>query len=345
MITKGLVHKASVKAFEPLARAIWERLRDAHILGISQREETITETLLLDIRRAMEEAKGKLWVFKVEKTTPNQEAVWGCDWLWEIRGVMAGGIPLRLRFVVQAKKLDTNGMTYSEIKRPVKTPAGIRPQYELLREHAEKIDALALYAFFNSYVPRKGTDRSARRHATKKPESRHFHCVHQTAPNDIELMQMGCTLLRAARLEKIMGTSQHKTFKLLHDGAGGMKPIPMRCLFHADCLFDLLVGWEKKRFHGEYHTIDGRPSVPRGISVEDDAADDWLDGIPLDNPVGTINLDRLPQEISPVISEYVEGNNKPVEYRIHPRFICVLDLSGMGWVDPREMADETGTEQ
>lgn len=73
--------------------------------GFSPREETITEALLVEMK---DRARGQV---KAWKSTSSQETDLGLDFAWavEVRPAM------RLRMVVQAKKLDSGSRGYREL--------------------------------------------------------------------------------------------------------------------------------------------------------------------------------------------------------------------------------------
>ncbi len=118
-----------------LSESAWvqrERARDA---GISVREETLTENLLV----ALFHLAGQTSV--VHKTTQAEESVYGADWLWALRH---GNRWLALW--VQAKKGDkvNNGVAYKALGDQKALSQGLRLLYR-----STEVDAIPIYAFFN----------------------------------------------------------------------------------------------------------------------------------------------------------------------------------------------------
>jgi hypothetical protein len=105
--------------------------------GLGWSEETITDTLLLEISKRH---PYDVYTVKFNKRIEAQE---GADWEWVI--LSKSGI-LRLRF--QAKKLHIvgNAYEYSTLDYKIR---GSKPQVEALIERAENTGAFPLYMFYN----------------------------------------------------------------------------------------------------------------------------------------------------------------------------------------------------
>ncbi|MBB3034687.1 DUF6615 family protein [Alteriqipengyuania lutimaris] len=123
-----------------LARMVWSKRAAAKAAGLSFNEETVTETLLLDLES---EYPGSVQVVAFNKT---QEAKTGADWLWSF--VSADG-NRSLTMLVQAKRLEDAEENYPGIKRNIgRRPPPVR-QIDQLIATATAQGVPALYAFYN----------------------------------------------------------------------------------------------------------------------------------------------------------------------------------------------------
>lgn len=122
------------------ARTTWERRRIAKIRGLSFGEETITETILMDLAEAF---PGHL---EIVQFTKNQEGKRGADWAWAFRD--ASGTQ-NLPMLVQAKLLDKQDLEYHEIARFVGKKLPPVRQIDRLIATATKYGWPAIYAFYN----------------------------------------------------------------------------------------------------------------------------------------------------------------------------------------------------
>lgn len=128
-----------------LARTTWRRRGNAKVRKLSFGEESITETILMDLAETF---PGSLSIVPFSK--PKEGKV-GADWAWLFRD--KGGTH-NLPMLVQAKALDLSDFEYPEIKRHVgnmKTGRVKRPtrQIDLLIKTAQKLGWPAIYAFYN----------------------------------------------------------------------------------------------------------------------------------------------------------------------------------------------------
>lgn len=122
------------------ARTTWDRRRVAKARGLSFGEETITETILMDLALAI---PGHLTIAQFSK---NQEAKRGADWAWAFRDATG---TRNLPMLVQAKLLDRSDHGYPEIGRYVGTKRPPVRQIDRLIATAVRYRWPALYAFYN----------------------------------------------------------------------------------------------------------------------------------------------------------------------------------------------------
>lgn len=123
-----------------LSRMVWAKRGTAKAAGLPFNEETITETVLLELATAY---PGLVQVVAFNKT---QEAKTGADWLWSF--VSADGSQ-SLTMLVQAKRLEDTDRIYSGINRKIgKSMPPVR-QIDQLLATATAQGVPALYAFYN----------------------------------------------------------------------------------------------------------------------------------------------------------------------------------------------------
>ena len=120
---------------ESLAKDTWERLRDSRSLGIRFGEETITDLLLLEMKRKSHPRS------YIVQTPLVKEKNQGTDWEWWIGSARIGW----LRYAIQAKRCDKASGRYTSITHKV---AGIA-QNQILKTYAERNDAIPIYCFYN----------------------------------------------------------------------------------------------------------------------------------------------------------------------------------------------------
>lgn len=123
-----------------LSRMVWEKRGAAKSAALPFNEETITETILLDLKTAY---PGHLKIIAFNK---GQEAKTGADWLWSF--VSADGSS-SLTMLVQAKRLEDAEQIYKGINRNVgKRKPPVR-QIDQLLTTAQNQGVPAIYAFYN----------------------------------------------------------------------------------------------------------------------------------------------------------------------------------------------------
>lgn len=123
-----------------LSRMVWAKRGAAKTAGLPFNEETITETILLELTTAY---PGDVQVVAFNK---KQEAKTGADWLWSF--VCADGSQ-SLTMLVQAKRLEDAERIYSGINRNIGTRTPPVRQIDQLLATATAQGVPALYAFYN----------------------------------------------------------------------------------------------------------------------------------------------------------------------------------------------------
>jgi len=184
---------------ESLARDTWERLRDARALGIRFGEETITDLLLLELKRL---GSGQIRLIQTPKSI---EKTSGTDWEWWVR---AAGNAGWYRFAIQAKKLNSKSNRYERLRHRV----GPVFQLDLLKQYARKHSATPLYCFFN--------------HVDNVDDAKLKH-VWRCCEEKRELQQLACTIVPLPVIEWVATPRSSKTFSAVHSRRGA---VPWRCL-------------------------------------------------------------------------------------------------------------------
>lgn len=188
---------------EHLARDTWERLRDSLSLQVRFGEETITDLILLELKRS--HAPG-IVVLQTNKTA---ESTQGTDWEWWVGSDDSGW----LRFAVQAKKLDLITGRYGALGHKV----GCEMQIDLLERFAHANQAIPLYCLFN-FSP-------------SVHESQSWQCCLES-----NIQQLGCTLAPASLMRHALMTRGCRTFEWIH---GQPSALPWRCLLRCKRFQDL----------------------------------------------------------------------------------------------------------
>ena len=184
---------------ESLARDTWERLRDARALGIRFGEETLTDLLLLELKRL---GSGQIRIIQTPKSI---EKTSGTDWEWWVR---APGNAGWYRFAIQAKKLDPKSNRYERLRHRV----GPLLQLDLLKQYARKHSAIPLYCFFN--------------HVDNFDDAK-LKQVWRCCEEKRELEQLACTIVPLPVIEWVATPRLSKSFSAVHSHRGA---VPWRCL-------------------------------------------------------------------------------------------------------------------
>ena len=152
------------KLFETLAGAVWLRIHDGEQLGIRQGEETLTDYVLLEMKRARPAG------VRVIKTPKDKERNTGTDWEWWIGSPKLGWI----RYAVQAKK--AKGQNYGSLAHRVGKGPAKKLQIDILEDYASLVNAVPMYCLFNHI-------------ASVSVASKGWQCQLPT-----DLAQLGCTV-------------------------------------------------------------------------------------------------------------------------------------------------------
>lgn len=184
-----------VSTLETLAVDTWERLRDARALGILFGEETITDILLLDLKRKASPRS------RVIQTPKSKEKDNGTDWEWWLGSNRRGWI----RLAIQAKKLHLEKGKYTTLSHKV----GTQLQINLLEKYALANHAIPAYVLYNHLSPSIAT--------------KGWNCC----DSEIDVRQLACTVTPSSVVRKAIVTLGAKRFIDIH---GDPQTIPWRCL-------------------------------------------------------------------------------------------------------------------
>lgn len=181
---------------ENLASDTWERLRDSYSLKISQGEETITDLLLLELKRS------NCPNIKMIKSSHENEATQGTDWEWWIGDNLNGWV----RLAVQAKKVDLNSLRYPGLTK--KVGPNNTYQVDILEQFAQINNALPVYCLYN-YLRLNNL----------------INYWHSSLPFDKK--QLGCTITPSVVIRNTLNEHGLKNFRYIHDDT---RTLPWRCL-------------------------------------------------------------------------------------------------------------------
>lgn len=184
-----------ISVLENLAVDTWERLRDSRALEINFGEETITDLLLMDLKRKRPSTS------RIIQTPKTKEKDKGTDWEWWIGSDRTSWI----RFAVQAKKLHIDSGRYNGLSHKV----GSTLQIDLLERYASANDAVPLYCFYNYVNPASATMA--------------WRCC-QTQVNE---PQLACTITPLKIVRAAIAVRGKKSFSSIHSHP---ETLPWRCL-------------------------------------------------------------------------------------------------------------------
>ncbi len=159
------------------AQYTWNRRREAKAAGMPFGEESVTETILLDLKLSY---PGEIWIVPFNK---RQEGKIGADWEWCFA---SEGEQSFLPMLVQAKVLNDQEQSYDHIARTVGN-TGIR-QIDRLLDTAESRGVPAAYAFYN-YLADTG---------------RLTHSCQSLAPSDSQSEPWGISIAEAQRVKNAL---------------------------------------------------------------------------------------------------------------------------------------------
>jgi hypothetical protein len=127
-------------ALYAVARTTWRRRGTAKARGLTFGEESVTDTILMDLAETF---PGSLTILPFSK---HEEGKRGADWAWLFRDASgAHNLPM----LVQAKALDLVEFEYPEIKRHIGKITPPMRQIDRLIETAQAWGWPAIYAFYN----------------------------------------------------------------------------------------------------------------------------------------------------------------------------------------------------
>lgn len=202
---------------------IWERLKDAKQLRISQGEETITDNILLYLFRQ------HIGVIRIVPTPKNKEKFQGTDWEWWIGNNRDGW----LRYAIQAKKLNQQTNKYESLNHQVGKKPNQQSQHRILETYATANHAIPLYAFYN--------------HIDLDDYTPYWHCS-----NMLDVKKLGCTVTPLKNVKNALSTRGSRTFQTIHSFE---ETIPIRCLAICPSIYGACKGINS-RFHLEKLGID-----------------------------------------------------------------------------------------
>lgn len=190
---------------EELSKRVWADIKLADRYSIFRGEETITDSLLLEI------AKENFSGIKVIQTIKKKEAEQGTDWEWYIGNSEYGW----MRYAVQAKKLSVRSSVYDSLRHKVGLTPNDKYQIDILREFSRVNGHVPLYNFYNYYP--LATERD------------HWHCYR---PFDKELL--GWTFTPLKNIETAVRVKGSRSFDKIHSLSD---TFPIRCLFSCPLFF------------------------------------------------------------------------------------------------------------
>lgn len=130
--------------FQTTAIDTWIKIATSHKIGFTYGEETITESILLNLHQNFQE-KIKIWPYDKRKKEPNT----GADWEWWI-GISGAWFGMR----VQAKKISLPSETYGSILT-YRTTSKTKNQIQILIEQSKRYSVTPIYCLYthSSVVP------------------------------------------------------------------------------------------------------------------------------------------------------------------------------------------------
>jgi hypothetical protein len=185
--------------FEDISRRIWTDINLSNRYGTIYGEETITDSILLEL------AKQNYFNIRVLQTPRRLESAQGTDWEWFVGSNKSGWI----RYAIQAKKLNLSTNKYENLNHKVGQPPNDDYQINLLRTFADTNGAVPLYNFYNYFPAATQAD--------------HWQC---SKVFDRELL--GWTFTTLTNIETAIKKRGSRTFDKIHRLKA---TLPIRCLF------------------------------------------------------------------------------------------------------------------
>lgn len=253
---------SAISLLETLTSSVWTRLQYSKQFGISQREETMTDTMMLDLKMGID----RLGITGMEVWTCSKrwEPHIGIDWMWTVGSPRLGW----LRFAVQAKRLDLYDLTYGSFGHEVRP--GIY-QIDVLERYARWARATPLYSLYNhldfgALVPAHCP--------TPSPAScgclvsSYWRCCKAFTED-----QFGCTVthlsvVRRALEKPVLPRKHHRPtrrrFAYVHEGEA--KTMPWRCLLCPNFM-KLDPGENGNLTHPEFGEMEVAAEAPEDMRV------------------------------------------------------------------------------
>jgi len=222
------------KVLEGLSIDTWERLRDAKTFDVRFGEETITDLLLLDLKRKA------FHMTSVIQTSKYEEKDTGTDWEWWL-----GHSGRWLRLAIQAKKLKRNER-YDSLGHKVNT----KRQIDLLDSYAAANNALPMYCFYN--------------HTNSSPSPDAWQCC-----ASFDAKQLACTLTSSTVIQDALKVRGRCNFTWVH---AQPQSLPWRCVTCPQ--LTLRMKWGDGKTHGAQgiHATDAVPGIHDQLPPEVDHA-------------------------------------------------------------------------
>lgn len=185
--------------FEEITKRIWTDIALSNQYGTIFGEETISDSILLEL------AKQNYFNIRILQTPKSFEKVQGTDWEWFVGSYRYGWI----RYAIQAKKLNLESNRYESLNHKVGQPPNDEYQIKLLRVFSNANKAVPLYNFYN-YFP-------------SATQNDHWKCA-----NTFHRELLGWTFTPLKNVEKAVKTRGSRTFDKIHRFP---ETLPIRCLF------------------------------------------------------------------------------------------------------------------
>lgn len=184
---------------EDISRRIWTDINLSKKYNTIYGEETITDSILLEL------AKLDYFNIRILQTPKSVEAHQGTDWEWYVGSNTYGWI----RYAIQAKKINTKSNCYTSLNHKLGKSPVVEYQINILRTFANTNGAVPLFNFYNYYP-----------NAT---EDKHWQCSQSF---DLELL--GWTFTTLKNVEAAIKKRGFRTFDKIHQLKNAL---PIRCLF------------------------------------------------------------------------------------------------------------------
>lgn len=181
-------------SLEDLAKDTWERLRDSRDLQIRFGEETVTDLVLLELKRRKDAG------IHIIQTDKHKESISGTDWEWWLGSPRVGW----LLFAIQAKRLTLSSSRYDQLNHRV----GTDKQIDLLEKYAKEHKAIPMYCLFNF--------------ADAPATTRAWQCC-----QGFQEEQLACTMVPSRVIREALAGRGRRTFSRIHSSP---QCLPWRCL-------------------------------------------------------------------------------------------------------------------